>query len=584
MDPNLYLVADVSVELTSTEANVNVFNDVMNLGLRSFPLTSQFIKTCNIEIDGNGVDVNLSEIQKHLINYVYSDEELKQQNTTTPALITDSFGTVFFQGTASNPLGTIREISYSAIPSRGSFPYKSIYYPGATSNTALTSGSFTSTLCEVLPISPLSLKSAQYDTDPLYNVSNLKININWNSSAECFSKGFCKNVVTDAATSDVVYTIAVNGTVTAAPGYGVVADKVVTGKIVVKNINLLVGFYTPEITQTIPETLFLDYKKFLYFNQTAQCPIRTYNTTNVLNTRAFSTSLPSLLINLNNIQLSQVPRWVMFCVYNDGPYSVSGAQLPYYSQTNLYCPIYNVDLTVGNDSGILSTCSPQNLYQMNVKNGLKNISWATSGMHGQMMPSSSVYTNATNAPANSGVAIRFLTPIGCPLKLMFGEDIQMTDPLLAPGVSSNLNFTANIRIYLPYVNDAALNLKVMTIFCLDGVCTISRDQGGVYFSTSIIDKQDVIESVNNPIDGSMLDSRTYGDGSFLKKLKKFARSAMRAAPGIVNKGLDFVEKNKGTIGKVAETAAMLAAGNGGVLVAGGSQMSRNQLKRRIQMK
>jgi hypothetical protein len=303
-------------------------------------------------------------------------------------------------------------------------------------------------------------------------------------------------------------------------------------------------------------------------------------------------------ITLNNIQLSQVPRWVMFCVFNDcndSCYQLSdgttNVDVPYYGQTSTYCPITNCNITVGNETGILSTASSKNLYQMNVKNGLKNVSWQTSGMHGLLLPSVSTMDN-TNTTATFG----WLSPIGCPLKLMFGEDIQINDPLLAPGVSSNINFSATLEVCCPYTTTSAtIPVTVQTIFCYDGVCTISRDQGGVYFSTSVIDKQDVIESSNSVIDGSMLDARTYGDGSFMKKLKKFTRSVARNLPQYIDKGLDyakkgveFAEQHKGDIAKAAATTAMLAAGNGGVLVGGrlvgGAQtMSRGQLRKRVQM-
>lgn len=598
MDPNLYLSAEVSVNLTSIDDNVNVFSQQMQQGLRAFPITSQCIKTCNVEIDGNGVDVNLSELQKHLINYVYTEEELKQQNTMTPCLVSDNYSTTFMSATNSNPLGNIKDMSYSAVPSRAAFPLKSVTYGGSATTTSKTTGSLKYVITEVLPISPLSLKAGQYDTDPLYNVSNIKINISWNSSQNCFNNAFCKQVTTDASVTDVLFTVAANGAVTVANGFDVQSNRQVTGTIVLNNITLLVGFYTPEITQVIPETLFLDYKKFLYFTQNVPCPETGY-TTSAYN---FDTKMISLPITLNNIQLSQMPRWVMFAVFNNGNnYTYTGTtHLPYYGQTSTYCAINKIDLTVGNDSGILSTCTPQNLYQMNVKNGLKNVSWATSGMHGQLLPVSETFVAATGAPAHSTSTFGFVTPIGSPLKLMFGEDIQITDPLLAPGVSSNINFSAILTVSVPYftVRDAAnpFNLTVQTIFCYDGLCTISRNQGGVYFSTSVIDKQDVIESGNFPIDGSQLDARTYGDGSFMKKLKKFTRSAARSLPGLINKGveygkkgIDFVEKHQGDIEKAAATAALMAAGGkGGRMVAGqivgGAQtMNRGQLRRRLQV-
>ena len=81
----------------------------------------------------------------------------------------------------------------------------------------------------------------------------------------------------------------------------------------------------------------------------------------------------------------------------------------------------------------------------------------------------------------------------------------------------------------------------------------------------------------------------------MKKLKKFTRSVARNLPQYIDKGLDyakkgveFAEQHKGDIAKAAATTAMLAAGNGGVLVGGrlvgGAQtMSRGQLRKRVQM-
>ena len=611
MDPNLYLSCDVNVYLESNLGTASplfptIYNEDFEQGLRQFPITSAFIKTCNVEIDGNGVDLNLQQVQKHLLNYVYSEEELRQQNTTTPCLVSDAYSPLFLNANIGNPLNTIRAVSNSAIPGRGATQMKNFSYSIAPTDGEIAKSTYIYNLTEVLPISPFSLKSGNYESDPLYNVSNLKINISWDSSNNCFRRSYCKSII-DIETAGAVINSNFQWEV-ANTGAGTYVKNTLSpkkllnnanSKIYVSNVVLYVGFYTPEITMTIPDTAFLDYKKFLYFTESASLSPNTFANVTAGTGKTFSTSLAlaTKTITLNNIQLSQVPRWVMFCVFNDCNDScyqlnngTANVDVPYYGQTSTYCPITNCNITVGNETGILSTASSKNLYQMNVKNGLKNVSWQTSGMHGLLLPSVSSIAGAT-------ATFGWLSPIGCPLKLMFGEDIQINDPLLAPGVSSNINFSATLEVCCPYVTTSAtIPVTVQTIFCYDGVCTISRDQGGVYFSTSVIDKQDVIESSNSVIDGSMLDARTYGDGSFMKKLKKFTRSVARNLPQYIDKGLDyakkgveFAEQHKGDIAKAAATTAMLAAaGNGGVLVGGrlvgGAQtMSRGQLRKRVQM-
>lgn len=578
IDRNVYLRTKVTHVLkTNNTSNVVLLRDGQDAS-NSFPVTNM-IKTCTVDFDNNGVQLNVNKVHKHLVHYYYDQEDLYKSSSLTPSLLDNS---LYFNqvGSNNNVLAFNKDTSYDSVPPRGAFPIQSLTggLVGATANTY----TLTQTYVETLPMSPLLLKSGIFDEEGLTNISNLKISITWESGKTSFEKAFCHNIITyttNTFNGSTINPITLTIQNTANNDQRVVLDDYYSN---IDSVELIIGMVSVQDTMIVPPIVNYEYTQLSYIENIASAVPPNTNASTVSGTS----------ISSSNIQLSQIPHWVQFQVnlpenstYNIGAVDQAGAAypVPAYSVPNAYFCINGIDLTIGNQSGILATATPQQLYNMNVKNGLSFKTYADSCYNGVFIKA---YPTINATPAY--VPPTYDLPSGSPLRLRIGEDIQLNDPLMAPGLSMNLNFQATLKV----VNSYKVNVSptITIIFGYEGVATFDRARG-VFFNTSVLTKEDVLDTTKE-VDWADVQPDSFG-GSFLGKLKKLAKRTGRqvshlaqAAPGYVQKGIDLAERAAPYAERAAEVAAMSGLGYGkggcaGAALVGGKTLSRKQMAKRL---
>lgn len=579
LDRNIYLRAKVThyAKSANTDDTTGLFVDNKDAP-RPFPITS-LIKTATIDFDNNGVQLNVNKVHKHLANYYYDQEDLISSSSSTPSLLDNQF--YYYGGGNNNVLAFNKDTSYDSVPPRGAFGVLSMVNSHNGTNKI---SSLTQSYLETLPISPLLLKNDMNDEEGLTNISNIKISLTFESGQTSFIKAFSHDILT-------ITTNTINGTTlnpetlrfinTTNNANNRVLQEYYTN---IDSIELIIGMVTVQDTMIVPPIVNYEYTQISYTetSDTAEVPPYLLLSTNTKTT-----------IQSNNIQLSQIPHWVQMqahlpesLTYDIGAEAsaagdvttFAAAPLPAYSLPDSYFPILGIDMTVGNQSGILATASQQQLFNMNIKNGLSFRTFTESGLGSSVM----LLTYGVNG---SGTYER---PIGAPLRLRFGEDIPLNDPLMAPGLSMNLNFQVDLKV----INNFKVAKKpvITLIFGYEGVATFDRARG-VFFNTSVLTKEDVLDTTKE-VDWSDVQPSSYG-GSFLGKLKKLAKRTGRtishvaqAAPGYVQKGIELAEKAAPYAERAAEIAAMsgLGYGNGGCCgnaLVGGRTLSRKQMQKRL---
>jgi hypothetical protein len=138
-------------------------------------------------------------------------------------------------------------------------------------------------------------------------------------------------------------------------------------------------------------------------------------------TNQISGNLNEFTLTSNTVQFQTIPHRIIIDVSKITSQKTR-------NDPDSYCPIKNINITWDNRSGILSTLTQYDLYQLCVKNGLKQ-SWANfSAIPVQ------VYNQGT---------VRLFMGASAPLALDFGTDIPLINEDF-PGKKGTWNFQCTI--------------------------------------------------------------------------------------------------------------------------------------------
>jgi hypothetical protein len=188
---------------------------------------------------------------------------------------------------------------------------------------------------------------------------------------------------------------------------------------------------------------------------------------------------------LNTLQLNQIPDKVILYVRTvPGSTSAGTTQPPNYlsAQPDVALPLGTININFNNNSGILASAAPYQLWEMSRGNGLQNTWIEYSGL-------------GTTCNTDPGTAAVFAGTAGSYLVLEFGKDIQLTEDFYAPGSLGNFNLQITLNnIYNNTGNalTASTNLQVVLITMNSGVFVCERGTSSTY--TGILTKQDVLEA------------------------------------------------------------------------------------------
>lgn len=510
IDRKIYLQS--RVRLTFTGTTPDPAQNLLQSGFdafRAFPL-SNAMNTLTVQVNNGAVSINMADIIQALMRYATFDEQY-YEFSNTPNMLDQSQTYEELTASNRNPLNSYRDSIDGAFQPRGSFPMQVI------SNTN-TGAVIEAQLCEPLMISPLHFNRSH--ASGFIGVKQFTTQIVWNQNLA--QKMWSHN-----------------------PDSG----SVITGLTVefIDSPELLIRTITPsEITSL----------------ELPNLSVYPYH-----DVQRYITDVPDVLPNesdirtTNAVQLSVIPRRIFLFVRR-----ANGQET--LETTDSFLSIEQISINFGNRSGLLSSATKRDLYNISKKNGC-NLSWS------QWSGDDMAFLSGSDNLINTGV--------GSVLSLYIPEDIALTNSdLLAPGVSERVN----VQIQITYKNNHPTETITPQIFMVvdnEGLFTI-RDGMGLA-QIGVLTKEDVLQSEQRPgVEYEDVLDLYGGDffsdvGMFLKKL-----------PGGIREGAEFVKDDILPI--AAAVAPLLGLGKGGRLqviegksaqgglMVGGRKMTRSDLRKR----
>lgn len=341
IDRNMLQQATITLQisLSNIPKDAIAFNYGYTDSLQAFPLNSLILQQ-SANINNTAVTCNLKDILPQILR-MYDNETLSRYNSLAPAM-PDTLWKNYSDavGTNSNPLAGLNNTSYNVnLQPRGSFPVTigtvvHNIFGGGTDN------SFTSTNIGDTWTFPLTFTT----TEPILGMSPFLHTANNNSAGFLGINALSLQFNIDASCSRVF---------SSSTGY--ISNISVSS---ITNTAILMNFLTlqPEqYTKIAPRNVlpYIDLPRYTFQN-TAVCPALPANA-------PISAGI-AVPITFSNLQLNQVPDLLIIVARKP-----MGLQT--YTDSSSFLTIKGVSVNFNANSGILSTASPQQLYNMSVKNG-----------------------------------------------------------------------------------------------------------------------------------------------------------------------------------------------------------------------
>lgn len=449
--------------------------------LSPFPL-HQLTTVQSATVNNNTVSMNTRDVLPALVRF-NDKRQLMRYNGLCPNMFDTYAKYSDAVGAINNPLGAYSNVGDNDLLPRGAFPINSIYSGTPTAPVAVPVGDgasaitvyveFTST--EPLLISPFIYANPQTNNMGIYGIQNMNM---------VFNIGDCSRVWRSANPWVGNATITVDA---------------------FSNTRLILNQLTPHPSDLMPSRNVVPYytvpRYITQFNNTIT-PAYTLgaNGVYVINPSATGTTISS-----TNIQLNMICDKVIIFVRK-----ALGSQTP--NDSDSFAVIRGISIQFNNQSGILSTATPQDLYRYSVEAG-SNQSWEE------------FYGIANKASGNPNQGSYPIPTTGSLLCLEFGKHIQLADDYYAPGSLGNFQFQFNLQC-LDQLASTNAQWELVLITVNSGLFVCERGTSSSY--QGILTRQDVLDvSTEDPVSSSSV-KRMIG-GGFLDTLKSVAGKVLPVA-------------------------------------------------------
>lgn len=458
---------------------------------QAFPLNSS-ITSINATINNTSVSVNTQDVLPLLLKMIPARELAKYQGTT--ATYVDSVG---FTGAGGymvpnsttaisdnfNPLGSIHNTTHDGVIPRGALPLSNIVITNTKNATKLTlatdgdvaSVELTATLTEPLFLSPFIFAGLNDSSNQGFvGLNTLNLNINIDTSL----KRFWSKAPSSAAG---IFSITLNS---------------------ITDAKLMLNFLTTQITDMVQNKNvipFTDYPRYI---------------TGVTNSSTITKNGGTNTIKSQNIQLNQIPD--LFIIALRKPLNTQTMTDP-----NFFYPIRNISINFNNASGLLSSASQQQLWEMSRDNGVQQSWFEWSGR------ANSYYSTLdTTAIADGDVASLMRLTAGSVLVINPAKDLSLP-PNLSNGCIGQFNF----QIDVTGINYTSVDIipELVIIPVNSGVFTTISGTSSI--TTGLLTSQTVaaITSAGGTSVSSLRNQRLIGGN-----LSAGVASSMRSNPIISN--------------------------------------------------
>ena len=484
--------------------NDSAFNYGLTDALQAFPFAS-IMSTAQATINNTTVAVSLQDILPSLMKMT-DQADIMKYNGMSPTMTDRNF--LYFNdqaepSTNSNVLGSILNASYdnSLLP-RGAHPCKIIidrYVNGAyTDHSNISTSATTNTwkisvqtiVTEPIFLSPFIFGKPSHNSQGFLGLNNFSLSFNIDSTLKRLWSATEKGTATYTLSAG----IAPNG-LTSNPNLFTNTTQVGL-TFQPSTPTLLLKFLSSQPSQMIKSKNvipYMDYPRFL---------------TGSANTGTVAAAASGTL-QASNVQLNQIPDLIVINVRK--PLATMGA-----FDTNSFLKINSISVNLNNQSGLLSSATPYDLWRMSVRNGSTQ-SW----LEFNGVATSNVAAGVGNYIFTSG-SLLILDPV---------FDLSLPD-YISSGSSGQYNLQFSINVTNQYNDDFAP--EIVTICCNSGVIVTS--QGATQTFTGLLTKSMVLDAKAQKGMSSAMNERLVGGKLLNRGLRKSLREFVASKVGGVQSG------------------------------------------------
>jgi hypothetical protein len=514
--------------VSNAPAGSSFFRYGLDSALAPFPL-HQLTSIMTATINNNSVSINMRDVLPAILRF-NDRRALARYNGYTPTAY-DTVGNYNDAvGSNQNVLGQwINNTDNDLVP-RGSWAIKSITgagggavpVPNGTPQTLL----ITFEVSEPLLISPFIFCDPKSNNQGFYGIQNLNFVFNIGSPARVFR-----------SVSPFIQSISLTQ---------------------FNNSQLIFNFLTPHPSDLIPARNAVPYYE-----------LPRYISSGLPAFGAFGSATDTQIINSQNVQLNQIPDKLILFVRK-----AQGIQTN--SDADFFLTIKSVSINFNNQSGILASATPQDLYRYSVESGSNQSWYEFSGR--------ATSVDLTNLTAGS----KTIPTAGSLLVLEFGRHIQLVEDFYASGSLGSFNLQVRLEVQNQQNNAfTAGQCELVMITMNSGVFVCERGTSSVF--TGLLTKQDVLDASTQEA-YTMSDTERLVGGGFLDNLKSVSGKLLPKLPSVAKSILGSVDNKYakagadvlGALGYGMSGAGMSAGGMsaGGVSGAGvsGAGMSAGRAK------
>lgn len=519
IDRKVYIQTPMRFTFNGTTPDVSIPLIVPGFdSLRAYPIANS-MSTATVQINSGASTVNIADVIQPMMRYT-SMKEQYYELSNSPNYLDQAQTYEELIGSMRNPLNAYHDSIDGAFNPRGCFPYTIVSNTGGPNAQAIIDVD----IVEPLMVSPLHFNSSL--ANGFIGIKQMSVQIVW--TANMLTKMWSH--FEDPSTPRV---IDVNSSSVAF----IQAPQLLMRVINPSEINSL----------SIPETTLYPYHQ-----------INRY----ITDKGGLAKDAPAVTQSINSIQLSVVPRRMF--IYVKRSTSEDAIDKP-----DSYLAIEGISINFGNRSGILSSATKRDLYNISKKNGV-NMTWAQ-----------------WSAEKMIGLNGEYFNGVGSVLCLMIPEDIALTNSdMLAPGVSEKINLQMNVtyRNYGPSVD------AVQMYIIVDNEGVFTNTQGLGIAQIGILSKDDVlnaeaIEGVNYEDVLDVYGGDFFGDiGAFIKKIPQGLKNISQFTQENIlpiAKAVAPLLSGLGSGGKFLDSKQPVMGNKSGGLIVGGKTYSKSDLRRRL---
>lgn len=503
VDRKIYLQA--GIRLTFIGASTAAGQFLLNQGQdapRCYPLSSA-IDVINCTINNFSVSNNLADYIQPLLRYNVSNRLKNHMYSSAPSYPDQSQLYSSLVASVRNPLGGYHDTTDENVQGRGGYARYAIVSQTAVGATggiqpSTAAGQLMTTVVDMVSTEPFFILSPLYwgceETHPFVHVNTMDFNITILNQAA--NRLWSRSELALPLTS-LVYTF--SSLINSGPPFSFPENQP----------TIQFNYFTPKETQIVPRDMISVYPYFdLQRFPTDLSGITQWPT---------YTSYTS-----NNIQLSSIPRriYVYARFRNQDLYSSP-------TNTDTFLSISNVSIQYFNRTGLLSSASQQQLYEMSVKNGcsLSYTQWIGGPVYAPGV-------GGFNPPLYGSTGSTQYGTVGSILCIDTATDLGL-DSLQAPGKIDHNTF--QITVGLSSLNPNSNGTATLYIVVVNEGCfSIGPGTGQASAQIGVLSSQDILDAKQNMHYYNYETIKDIQGGDFFSGVKDF----------FLNKVLPVIKKSK----------------------------------------